>query len=44
MESFAGKEFDVSYLIIALLGIAVTQPALVDQAGDDSWTAPGYRE
>ena len=42
MESFAGKEFDVSYLIIALLGITVTQPNILDQT-DEEWTAPGYR-
>ena len=29
-------------LIAAIIGITVTQPPLVDQAGDESWTAPGY--
>ena len=29
-------------LMLALIGITVTQPPLVDQAGDVSWTAPGY--
>ena len=29
-------------LMLALIGITVTQPPLVDQAGDGSWTAPGY--
>ncbi|MCD4847055.1 MAG: hypothetical protein K8R76_02560 [Candidatus Aegiribacteria sp.] len=31
------------FLLMALIGITTTQPPLVDQAGDGSWTAPGYR-
>jgi hypothetical protein len=30
-------------ILMALIGITTTQPPLVDQAGDGSWTAPGYR-
>ncbi len=29
-------------LLMMLIGITTTQPPLVDQAGDNSWTAPGY--
>ena len=31
------------FVLIALIGITTTQPPLVDQAGDNSWTAPDYR-
>ncbi|MCK4505163.1 MAG: hypothetical protein KAW14_06070 [Candidatus Aegiribacteria sp.] len=30
-------------LLMTLIGITTTQQPLVDQAGDNSWTAPGYR-
>ncbi|MCK5787356.1 MAG: hypothetical protein KAH54_12465 [Candidatus Sabulitectum sp.] len=32
----------MSFLLIALLGITVTQPNILDQT-DEEWTAPGYR-
>jgi len=33
--------FDMNLLLMALLGITTTQPAILDQT-DEEWTAPGY--